>query len=100
WFGLASGALLVTKTHYELCVFGCGAASLIVQRLALRLSLASWFRCAVLLLLPAFMLGLVHVNLTRGVENYYSDPAPSKSFDEKVVQGFSRALRDYYAGPT
>ncbi len=100
WLGLASGALLVTKPHYYLCVFGCGAAALLVQRLYLRLSLASWLRFGALVLGPAFALGLVHLKMTCDAPNYYSDPAPSSSFSAKVLHGFPRAALNYYAGPT
>jgi hypothetical protein len=100
WLGLASAALLVTKPHFYLCVFGCGAAALIVQRLSLRLALASWLRCAVLLLAPALAVGMVHLYVTSGVANYYGDAAPVNHSVKALIKGFNNALMNYYAGPT
>jgi hypothetical protein len=98
--GLMLGVLLVTKLHFYLCVFVCTAAMIGSRWLTSQPRWLSGLRCLALLTVPSAGLGFVHLWVTGKVRNYHLTPAPYAGFISHYLDGFTKALCDFFMGST
>lgn len=95
--GLALGGLLVTKPHFYACVL---LPTLAMMATRTRGSAFHWLRTAGLIFSPSVLLGGLYCASTWGTVNLFYPPAPTADPFSHALQGFQRALLDYYAGTT
>ncbi len=91
--GLALGALLVTKTHFWLCV-ALPALAMLGTELG---SLRRWLLGLLLLLLPSLALGAAYWWTVRGTPNYF---APTAERSPSLPLAFLHAVKDFHLGQT
>ncbi len=97
--GITLGALAITKQHFFLCVLLTTGAMLVTRMNELpgrrRLALG------LILVLPSLLSGSLHLWTTWGSTNYYGPAACDAKFSVAcVMNGFRRALLDYFSGTT
>lgn len=98
--GLVLGMLAVTKVHFFACMVVPILAQLLTRWLTQWPGWAGALRTLALLAIPSAVLGSVSAYLMAPAHNYLAQSAPYTDFNSFYLNGFTRALSDFYMGCT